>query len=77
MKHFLLFALSFLNVAVMRAGTNVWSSIGPDGGRIQAIAVDPQNPAIIFAVAGGAIFKPSDGAANLSANRHVHWQRAT
>jgi hypothetical protein len=33
MKHFFLFALSFLNVAVMRAGTKVWSSIGPDSGR--------------------------------------------
>ena len=47
MKRFLLFTLSILytilgmNPAAVRAGTNVWTSIGPDGGRVQAIAFDP------------------------------------
>ena len=70
MKRFLLlFTLSILclilgmNPATVRAGTNVWTSIGPDGGRIQAIAVDPQNPDTVYAVAGGAVFKTTDGAA--------------
>ena len=69
MKRFLLFVLCTVCTFVgmhsrLRAGTNVWSSIGPDGGRIRAIAVDPQNPGTVYAVAGGAIFKTTDGAAN-------------
>src|SRR5215472_13403499 len=69
MKRFLLFVVSALYTIVgmnpaLRAGTNFWSSLGPDGGRVQAIAVDPQNPDTVYAVAGGAIFKTTDGAAN-------------
>ena len=70
MKRFFLFTPWILCIilgmypAAVRAGTNVWTSIGPDGGRIQAIAVDPQNPDTVYAVAGGAIFKTTDGAAN-------------
>lgn len=70
MTRFLVFTLSILytslgmNPTAVRAGTNVWTSIGPDGGRVQAITVDPQNPDTVYAVAGGAIFKTTDGAAN-------------
>ena len=67
MKRSLLFTLSILFTVIgmnPAAGTNVWTSIGPDGGRVQAIAVDPQNPDTVYAVAGGAIFKTTDGAAN-------------
>ena len=60
----ILYAILGMNPAVVRAGTFVWTSSGPDGGRVQAIAVDPQNPDTVYAVAGGAIFKTTDGAAN-------------
>jgi photosystem II stability/assembly factor-like uncharacterized protein len=69
MSRFFLFKLPIwlailgMNPAV-RSATNVWTSIGPDGGRVQAIAVDPQNPDTVYAVAGGSIFKTTDGAAN-------------
>src|SRR5437016_9245479 len=70
MKRFLVFTLSILytisgmNPTAVHAGAYVWTSIGPDGGRVQAIAVDPRNPDTVYAVAGGAIFKTTDGAAN-------------
>ena len=47
MKRSLLFTLSILytalgmNPAAVRAGAYVWTGIGPDGGSVQAIAVDP------------------------------------
>ena len=69
MKRFSLFTSSVLCIILgmnpaVRAGTNVWTSVGPDGGRIQAITVDPQNPGTVYAVAGGGIFKTTDGAAS-------------
>jgi photosystem II stability/assembly factor-like uncharacterized protein len=69
MKRFtllILYGVVGMNPAA-HAGTNVWTGIGPDGGLVQAIAVDPQNPDTVYAVAGGAIFKTTDGAA--------HWKR--
>jgi photosystem II stability/assembly factor-like uncharacterized protein len=53
-----------MNPPAVRAAANAWASIGPDGGPIQGVAVDPQNPDTIYALAGGAIFKTTDGAAN-------------
>jgi len=46
------------------AGTNVWTSIGPDGGNIQALAIDPHDPNTVYAGAGwmGTMFKSTDGA---------------
>src|SRR5579864_4784254 len=70
MKRSLLFTLSILctavgmNPAAVHAGAYVWTSIGPDGGSVQAIAVDPQTPDTVYAIAGGAIFKTTDGAVN-------------
>jgi photosystem II stability/assembly factor-like uncharacterized protein len=40
------------------AGT--WSNIGPEGGNVKALAVDPQNPAVVYAVTGNAVFKSID-----------------
>jgi photosystem II stability/assembly factor-like uncharacterized protein len=62
----ILFTMIGMNSMAVRAGTNVWTGFGPDGGPIQGIAVDPQNPNTVYALAGGAIFKTTDGAANWS-----------
>src|SRR5215469_1489175 len=59
----ILWAILGLNSAV-RAGADVWTSVGPNGGSVQTIAVDPQNPDTVYALAGGAIFKTMDGAAS-------------
>ncbi len=49
------------------AGFNVWTSNGPEGGIINALAVDPQTPDIIYAGTGGGVFKSTDGGASWSA----------
>ena len=43
------------------AGEGVWSSQGPHGGYVSAMAVDPQSPATLYAAAGGGVFKSTDG----------------
>jgi len=48
-------------------GTNVWTSIGPDGGNAHALAIDPQNPNIVYASTSGGVFKSVNGGANWSA----------
>jgi hypothetical protein len=34
---------------VAQAGVDVWTATGPEGGTIQALAIDPQNPATLYA----------------------------
>ena len=49
------------------AGVNVWTSAGPEGGRIVALAVDPAAPATLYAAGeGGGVFKSADGGASWS-----------
>jgi photosystem II stability/assembly factor-like uncharacterized protein len=44
------------------AGVNIWTSIGPYGGDITALVIDPMNPDIIYAgTADGFIFKSLNG----------------
>src|SRR5262249_13169214 len=49
------------------AGPNVWTSIGPDGGAVSALAIDPQSPSTIYAATFGGIFKSTDGGENWKA----------
>lgn len=51
-------------VPVAHAGTNTWTSIGPDGGYINQLIIDPTNPAILYAATSGAIFKSINGGDN-------------
>jgi hypothetical protein len=40
------------------AGVNVWTTNGPEGGIIEALAIDPATPATLCAGAyGGGVFK--------------------
>jgi photosystem II stability/assembly factor-like uncharacterized protein len=44
------------------AGINEWTSIGPDGGWIYALAIDPKNPSTLYAESrGGGVFKSTNG----------------
>jgi photosystem II stability/assembly factor-like uncharacterized protein len=52
---------------VLQAGTNVWTSLGPEGGAIRALVIEPQNPAIVYAGASSGVFRSTDGGANWSA----------
>ena len=46
------------------AGINEWTSIGPDGGSIQALAIDPQNPRTVYASTQFNVYRSTDGAAS-------------
>ena len=48
------------------AGTNVWTSHGPEGGIIRALAIDPQTPTTLYAGTWDGVFKSTDGAATWS-----------
>ncbi len=50
------------------AGINVWTSLGPEGGHILALTIDPQDPATIYAgTEEQGVFKSTDGGAHWSA----------
>src|SRR6266852_3429489 len=44
------------------AGINEWTSVGPEGGFFQALAVDPQNPGTVYAAAPSNLYRSTDGA---------------
>ena len=49
----------------LSAGTNVWTSIGPEGGIVRSLAVDPRNPSTVYAATPlSGIFKTTDGGAS-------------
>src|SRR5579859_4167817 len=46
------------------AGTNVWTSLGPYGSDVLALAIDPITPGILYAgTAGNGVFKSANGGA--------------
>ena len=50
------------------AGVNVWTSNGPAGERIQALAIDPTSPSTLYAGSSrGGVFKSTDGGGSWSA----------
>jgi hypothetical protein len=53
------------------AGINEWTSIGPDGGYIQALAIDPQNPGTVYASTGFNVYRSTDGAVKRQFERHT------
>src|SRR5262249_52103623 len=60
----LLLALFFLLLGSV-SSAQVWSSNGPEGGRILALAIDPGNPTTVYAGTFlGGVFKSTDGAAS-------------
>jgi hypothetical protein len=64
--------MSVLPVEEVSAGdtaeTNVWTSIGPDGGIIYTLAIDPKTPTTLYAgIDDGGVFKSTDGGRSWSA----------
>src|SRR5262249_52508145 len=60
---------------VARGRINAWTPLGPDGGAVSAMAIDPTNSAILYAgtygedqenFGGGGIFKSTNGGATWS-----------
>jgi photosystem II stability/assembly factor-like uncharacterized protein len=51
-----------------RAGTNLWTTHGPDGGPIRSLAIDPRTPSTLYAgTTRAAVFKSTDSGASWSA----------
>lgn len=44
-----------------RADSNAWTSLGPDGGIVRAIAIDPQGSNILYAATNAGVSKATDG----------------
>ena len=73
MKNAMLSALFFVLLILLQsvlpvawAGDNQWTSIGPEGGTVSTLVVDPANPATLYAVANGGIFKSTNGGGSWS-----------
>jgi hypothetical protein len=64
-----LLAIAFLSclgrASVALAQGPTWANIGPDGGGILALAIDPTTPATLYAgTYGGGVFKRTNGGDN-------------
>ena len=52
--------LCLFGASVVHAAT--WTSLGPGGGLVRALAIDPTNSATVYAgTVGGGVFKSTDG----------------
>lgn len=58
----LVFAALFGLAFPALAGVGLWTPLGPDGGFVTALAVDPADPGIVYAgTRGSGVFKSTDG----------------
>jgi len=58
---------------VVSAGVNVWTSHGPEGGQIRALAIDPVTPATLYAAArDNGVFKTANGGESWSQTGLTH-----
>ncbi|HET7451657.1 MAG TPA: hypothetical protein VFL12_02865, partial [Thermoanaerobaculia bacterium] len=67
MKRSVLAVLAILGAAALpaRAAVHAWSSNGPFGGPITGLAIDPSNPARLWAVSfNGGVFRSVDAGAH-------------
>jgi photosystem II stability/assembly factor-like uncharacterized protein len=67
---FCMLLLICLSAAPLAADVGRWSAIGPYGGAVAALAVDPIHPNVIYALAGAGIFKSTDGASTWAQINH-------
>jgi hypothetical protein len=56
--------LAIFGAHMVWAGENVWTSLGPDGGAVSALVIDPQNTSTVYAGTGNGVFKSTDGGAS-------------
>src|SRR5438874_32924 len=60
-------ALFVTSSMTAEGGINSWTSIGPQGGSIKALAIDPMTPATLYAGTNAGVFKSTDGGGSWSA----------
>jgi hypothetical protein len=51
----------WMTARIVLAGISQWTNIGPDGGSVYALAIDPQNALTVYASTGRGLFKSTDG----------------
>jgi hypothetical protein len=50
------------SASIVYAGNNVWTSLGPGGGIVSALAIDPTTPTTLYAgTFGSGVFKSTTG----------------
>jgi hypothetical protein len=54
-------------VSPLAAGSNVWTAVGPSGGPVTALLVDPVDPQVVYAGTTGGVFKSSSAGASWQA----------
>jgi len=62
----MLITLFGIGLPQLWAGSNTWTSIGPFGGSIHSLAIDPQHPSTLYAGTPSGIFKSMDGGTSWS-----------
>src|SRR5690242_18576511 len=71
MNRFVLLAVMaawpIVGTGALWAGVNVWTSLGPEGGTVTTVAVDPQNSGTVYAASGARLFKSGNGGVSWSA----------
>src|SRR5260370_21809049 len=61
-------SVTLLSLWLITPLSSSMASIGPFGGTISSLAVDPSNPGIVYAATiGGGVFKSTDGSVNWTA----------
>ena len=56
----ILILLSLTLLGTVQAGVNEWTAIGPNGGDIASVVIDPQNSNTVFAVADFGLYRSTD-----------------
>jgi photosystem II stability/assembly factor-like uncharacterized protein len=63
----LLVLMSTSRARSVSAGTNVWTSNGPEGGSISTLAINPATPTTLYAGTDGGVFKSTNDGGTWSA----------
>ncbi|HEY1304340.1 MAG TPA: hypothetical protein VGF24_12355 [Vicinamibacterales bacterium] len=58
--------LAWTIAPIVHAESESWTSIGPEGGTVYALAIDPSNHSVIYAGTNGGVFKSTDGGSHWS-----------
>src|SRR5438876_11546463 len=61
MKATTILAILGTGLGILCAGTNEWTNVGPEGGGVRFLAIDPQEPATVYAGTNVGVFKSKDG----------------
>src|SRR4051812_20197451 len=65
--------LALLAPAAVCAGVNEWINVGPEGGRVASIVVDPQDAATVYAGTSAGLFKSTDNGQSWSNSGLIGW----